>query len=370
MPFYLDPEDLRYQAPGPHLDLIGSMAFRAAGAAQRLGVFETLLSGPLPVAELAARTGTDAGTLPVLLDALVSFGYLDRTQEGGYANSPMTAGSLDRRAPWSYAPALAFWQDLLGELWDGLEESVRTGRPQADFYAWLERRPDTLREFQTMLDGMAAGLAPLIAESAPAPGRRLLDVGGGHARYSIAFCQVHPELTATIVDLPAALEGGRARIEEAGLGGRVTTLPGDVTRSDLGTGYDTALLFNLCHGFDEAANRELLGRVAAALRPGGTVLVLETFADLPRETPPVTEAFIRAFSLNLAVTQGGRTHTFADVAGWLADAGFEVAERRGLGGPDELLVARLPETAVPSAPHPEAGARPLLPAAWTMEEGR
>ncbi|MEU1731151.1 methyltransferase [Streptosporangium sp. NPDC020145] len=341
MPLYLDPEELRYQAPGPHLDLIGAMAFRAAGAAQRLGIFEALTAGPSSAAELAARTGTDPGTLPVLLDGLVGFGYLDRGARGTYANSPMTANSLDRRDPWSYAPALAFWHDLLGELWDGLEETVRTGRPQADFYTWLEGRPRTLRDFQTMLDGMAAAMAPLIAETAPDPGERLLDVGGGHARHSVALCQVHPRLTATVVDLPGAIEGGRARVEEAGLGDRVTLVPGDVTTADLGTGYDTALLFNVCHGFDAAANRALLGRVAAALRPGGTLLVLETFADLPEGTSPVAEAFLRSFSLNLAVTQGGRLHSFADVAGWLAEAGFEHLERRGLDGPDELLVARL-----------------------------
>ncbi|MER7205524.1 methyltransferase [Streptosporangium sp. NPDC000239] len=341
MPLYLDPEELRYQAPGPHLDLIGAMAFRAAGAAQRLGIFEALTAGPSSAAELAARTGTDPGTLPVLLDGLVGFGYLDRGARGTYANSPMTANSLDRRDPWSYAPALAFWHDLLGELWDGLEETVRTGRPQADFYTWLEGRPRTLRDFQTMLDGMAAGMAPLIAETAPDPGERLLDVGGGHARHSIALCQVHPRLTATVVDLPGAIEGGRTRVEEAGLGDRVTLVPGDVTTADLGTGYDTALLFNVCHGFDAAANRALLGRVAAALRPGGALLVLETFADLPEGTSPVAEAFLRSFSLNLAVTQGGRLHSFADVAGWLAEAGFEHLERRGLDGPDELLVARL-----------------------------
>ncbi|MEV7007989.1 methyltransferase [Streptosporangium sp. NPDC051022] len=343
MPLYLDPEELRYQAPGPHLDLIGAMAFRAAGAAQRLGIFKTLLEGPLPVAELAARTDTHAGTLPVLLDALVSLGYLNRAPGQVYANSPMTAGSLDPRTPWSYAPALSFWQDLLGELWDGLEESVRTGRPRTDFHAWLESRPRALRDFQTMLNGIAAGLAPVIAETAPDPGERLLDVGGGHARHSVAFCQVHSRLTATIVDLPAGLEDGRARIEEAGLAGRVTTIPGDVTVADLGTGYDTALLFNLCHGFDEPGNRALLARVAAALRPGGTVLVLETFADLPEETSPVAEAFLRAFSLNLSVTRGGRLHGFADVAGWLTDAGFGRIERRRLGGPDELLIARLPQ---------------------------
>ncbi|MER5648337.1 methyltransferase [Streptosporangium sp. NPDC002524] len=342
MPLYLDPEELR-GVPGPHLDLIGAMAFRAAGAAQRLGVFEALMPGPLPVTELAARTGTDPAGLAVLLEALASLGYLDRAPGRVYGNSPMVAGTLDRRSPWSYAPALAFWQDVLGELWDGLEESVRTGVPQVDFYAWLEERPGTLAEFQSMLDGMAAGLAPAVAASAPHPGERLLDVGGGHARHSIAFCQAHPGLTATIVDLPNALEGGRARIEAAGLGDRVTLLPGDLADpgADLGTGHDTALLFNLCHGFDEAGNRALFKRVAGALRPGGAVVVLETFADLPEGTPPAVEAFVRAFGLNLATTQGGGIHSFADVAAWLSGAGFGRIERRHVDGPNELLVARL-----------------------------
>jgi SAM-dependent methyltransferase len=349
MPLYLDPEELR-GAPGPHIDLIGAMAFRAAGAAQRLGVFEALMPGPLSVTELAARTGTDPAGLAVLLEALASFGYLDRApgRVRVYGNSPMVADTLDRRSPWSYAPALAFWQDVLAELWDGLEESVRTGAPQVDFYAWLEERPRTLAEFQSMLDGMAAGLAPLVAASAPHPGERLLDVGGGHARYSIAFCQAYPGLTATIVDLPNALEGGRARIEAAGLGDRVTLLPGDLAGpdadADLGAGHDTALLFNLCHGFDEAGNRALFKRVAGALRPGGAVVVLETFADLPEGTPATVEAFIRAFSLNLATTQGGRIHSFADVAAWLSGAGFGRIERRHADGPNELLVARLETT--------------------------
>ncbi|MEU0478647.1 methyltransferase [Streptosporangium sp. NPDC006013] len=343
MPLYLDPEELR-GAPGPHLDLIGAMAFRAAGAAQRLGVFEALMPGPLGAVDLAARTGTDLAGLTVLLEALASFGYLDRAPGRAYANSPMAVSTLDRRNPWSYAPTLAFWQDVLAELWDGLEESVRTGAPQVDFYAWLEGRPQTLAEFQTMLDGMAAGLAPLVAASAPHPGERLLDIGGGHARYSIAFCQAHPGLTATIVDLPNALEGGRARIDAAGLRDRVTLLPGDLADADLGAGHDTALLFNLCHGFDEAANRALFKRVAGALSPGGAVIVLETFADLPEGTPATTEAFIRAFSLNLAATQGGRIHSFAEIAAWLSGAGFGRIERRPADGPNELLVARLEAT--------------------------
>uniref|UniRef100_UPI0019653886 hypothetical protein n=1 Tax=Nonomuraea lactucae TaxID=2249762 RepID=UPI0019653886 len=60
MPLYLDPEDLRAfrhlnRNPGPMLDLIGAMAFRAAGTAQRLGVFDALAAGPLSAAGLAGK---------------------------------------------------------------------------------------------------------------------------------------------------------------------------------------------------------------------------------------------------------------------------------------------------------------------------
>lgn len=337
MPVPSPPEEARQfigsdQAPAAHLDLLNAISFRTVTAGLRLGVFEALAAGPLPVDEAARRTGTSPRGLRPLLDALVGFGYLtlDGDTAGGesrsrsYANSPNTARWLLRDQPDSYLPVLSFWSTVLGDLWNDLESSVRQGKPTGDFYAWLERRPETLADFQTMLRRLAGWLAEEIVSLVPAPppGGTLLDLGGGHGGYAMAFCRAYPGLRATVVDLPGALAQGDAAIAAAGLADRITTRPGDLLTAGLGTGYDLVLLFNIVHGYDAPQVTALLERVATALRPGGRVALLEPLAEVPDRPPGVADAFVRAFSLNLFHTQGGRAYAFDELASILVAAGF------------------------------------------------
>ncbi len=58
MPVPLSPEEAQQfhasdAAPAAFLDLLDAVSFRSVGAGLRLGVFEALASGPLPVERLA-----------------------------------------------------------------------------------------------------------------------------------------------------------------------------------------------------------------------------------------------------------------------------------------------------------------------------
>jgi SAM-dependent methyltransferase len=331
MPLTPDAAELRAyletgEAPGPHLDMLTAVGFRVAGAAARLGVFDALAAGPLPAAALAGKTGTDERAMAMLADALVSFNYLTRTPDG-YANAPIAQRWLLPTAEGSYLHTLTMWQTLLFELWGNLEQTVRTGRPAVDFYAWLERRPEELTGFSGMLTALAGWLADDILAAAPLPAGagRLLDLGGGHARHTITFCQRYPELRATVVDLPGALEIGRAAVAREGLADRVTFRAGDLATEPLGEDVDVVLMFNLLHGAGAEQNAALVARAAQALRPGGVVAVLD---QLREEEPPksaVDDAFLQVFNLNLCHTQGGRLYRAAEVDGWLAAAGLTTA---------------------------------------------
>ncbi|MGA3540610.1 methyltransferase [Micromonosporaceae bacterium DT194] len=347
MPVPVQPEELRQftvtdQAPAAHLDLLNALGFRSAVAGLRLGVFEALAAGPLPVADLARRTGTDAYALRLLADALVGFGYLTGSATG-YANSANTTRWLLRDAPESFAPVLAFWGAVVTERWTDLEESMRSGLPRRDFYPWLEQRPETLADFQTMLRRLAAWLAPEIVELIPAPPQagRLLDIGGGHAGYSIAFCRRYPKLRATVLDLPGALAQGAPAITAAGLTERITALPGDLSTVDLGADHDLALLFNIVHGYPDTEVGALLKRVAAAVRPGGRVALLEPLAEVPQRPAGTADSFVRAFSLNLFHTQGGRAYSFTELSELLTAAGFTQVTQHLLRGSeaDHLVLA-------------------------------
>ena len=58
------------QGPGPFLDLLGGMAFKAVSVALKLNIFESLNSGALTVAEIAHRMKSSERGIQLLLNAL------------------------------------------------------------------------------------------------------------------------------------------------------------------------------------------------------------------------------------------------------------------------------------------------------------
>lgn len=337
MPLVLGPDEVQAfsdaDAPPPMLDLLAAVGFRACAAALRLGVFQALDLGRRTVPELAAALDLDPDGLRQLLAVLADGGYLDVHGDTVANSAVATRWLLDDQ--FSFRGAVLLWADLL-RLWDTLEASVRTGSPAEDFYGWLAADPRAAAGFQQLLAGTARWVSPELVElvALPAGTGRLLDVGGGHGQYAVAFCQQYPGLRATVLDLPAALPAARKTVAEAGLGDRVELVAGDWTQGALGEGYDVVLLLNLLHGNTAEGNAALLSRAAAALRPGGLVAVLDQLAGDPGAPPEADaasdRAFVNAFSLNLFHTQGGRVHRRSDIDGWLAAAGFGDVTWRGL----------------------------------------
>jgi O-methyltransferase domain len=149
-----------------------------------------------------------------------------------------------------------------------LEVSVQQGSRTVDFYRWVEKRPSTLRSFQAMLERMAEGQSAEVLDLVPIPNTAatLLDIGGGHAGYSIAFCRRYPGLRATIVDLPGALALGRVNVQRAGLHNRIDLRAGNWRFSKFDD-HDVVLMFNILHGNGVAENGALVRAAAEAYTP-------------------------------------------------------------------------------------------------------
>jgi SAM-dependent methyltransferase len=186
-----------------------------------------------------------------------------------------------------------------------------------------------------MLDSHAKELATELAPLIPVPfgPARLLDLGGGHGRYSTALCARHPSLTATVLDYASALGPG---------GARVTMRAGNYLTEELGSGYDVVLLFNVLHGHPEARNRALLDRVAAALRPGGVVAILEHGRDAPG---PGDMSFLRTFSMNLFHGQDGEVYALDRITGWLAASFGQVTTTQLPSSPTQHLITAVAQSA-------------------------
>src|SRR5262249_45325160 len=118
---------------------------------------------------------------------------------------------------------------------------------------------------------------------APAQARTMLDVGGSHGYYAVAFCRRHPRLCATVIERPEAIEHAAPLLARERMAERVVHRSGDVRLDDLGcAAYDLVLMAQLLHHFDDATNRALLRRAAGALRAGGLLVIVEPLRDPSR----------------------------------------------------------------------------------------
>jgi hypothetical protein len=317
------------QAPAPVLDIFGAVAFRTVLAAVNLGVFDALQDGPLTPAELASRLMIDVRGAGVLLDSLESLGYVER-KAAGFANSAIAARWLVRSAPTNIAAGFDYWGIILRELWLNLEDSIRTGSPPANLYEWVEERPEVSAVFQAWMIAAAKIIAGEVTRKIklPTTARRILDVGGGHAMYSIAFCRRYPQLVTTVFDSPVALQAGRTQIAQLGMGDRVSVVEGNFLEDELPTGYDAVLLFNIVHGFSQEQNRSLVRKAAQALNPGGMVAILEQVAG--KAPGPTSHALGELLGLSYYHLLGGQIYRFEEIAGWLKDAGFSRVSRTNI----------------------------------------
>jgi SAM-dependent methyltransferase len=315
--------------PGPAQDLLGTVMFRAAGVAVQLGLFEILADAPSTAAELARRVDASEEGLRLLLELLAAGGYVAETN-GRFRDTPMVRRWLLQRAPGAMTDFLTLWQGVAFDLWDNLEASVRAGRPALPMHEWLAQRPEGWPLFNAAMRAAAMQGADEVARRTPLPAtaRRLLDVGGSHGLYSLAFCRRHPELSATILDAPEALPSAQQTIAAQGMAARMTTRLGDMTRDDFGAGWDVILLFNVLHYFGAEQNLALLRKASTALSPGGRVVVLDQFADFA--PLPAAGTFVKALSLMYFMSLGGRVYRFDEIAGWLQAAGLQPPRRIGL----------------------------------------
>jgi hypothetical protein len=172
--------------------------------------------------------------------------------------------------------------------------------------------------------------------------RRLLDVGGGSGGFPIALCGRFPDLSASVYDLPHVCPIAEGKIDAAGLGKAVDTIPGDFAKDlTLPGGFDVILLSQILHDHDEQSGRALLGKSLAALEPGGAVLICEHLLNPERTGPP--EAALMGMNMLVAMT-GGENYAETEYLSWLAGAGFEDTEIRSFtsAGANGVVIGRKP----------------------------
>jgi predicted O-methyltransferase YrrM len=325
--------------PTPILETANAMWLaQIIACATKAGVFESLARESLTAEEVADRCATNPFATGKLLNALAASGYLE-AGHGRYALARVARNWLLEGSAQSLRDFMPFqlseWRRI-----GRFEAFLRDGKP-LDVHK--EMSPQEWEEYQRAMRAVASVSAGEVARRTPAPPRprALLDIGGSHGYYSVALCRRHPELRATILELPDAIAHAAAILAREGMGDRVVHRAGDALTDDLGSQqYDLVLLSHFVHLFDAETNRSLMARVARATRPGGYVVIQEI---VPPDDPGEGGQSAAILDLNFALGHGGSAWTFREMAAWMQAAGLvprkPVRLRGGLAG---LQPARKP----------------------------
>jgi ubiquinone/menaquinone biosynthesis C-methylase UbiE len=309
-------------------------------AAVRHGVFDRLDQGPRTVQQLAVETGTSARGLTSILNVLVSLQLLKRDGER-YTLTPESATFLVCSKPAYHGMFFQHVSDDILPRWLKLNEVVRTGKP-AMMVNQQKEGAEFFAQFVESLFPLSYGAASALGEHldvARNGALSILDIGAGSGVWGIALAKQSPKVRIHAVDWPQVLEVTRKMAARHGVAERLTTAAGDFFEADFGRGHQVATIGHILHSEGPERSRRLLKKAFDALAPGGTVAIMEFVANDDRTGPP--NALI--FAVNMLVnTEAGDTFTFAEMSGWLRDAGFTNPRQLDVSSVSPLILATKP----------------------------
>lgn len=289
--------------------------------AVKLDVFSVLDGRGRTASEAAEKLGADVRALELLLNALVAVRLVSKSGDL-YANTPVATTHLVKHGP-QYVGHLLLLHDAEWGNWGKLEEAVKTGRSPVTQHVF-ETDPALGANVLSVLHRIGQQSGPDLAKRlALGEARTMLDLGGGAGTNAIAFCQIYPQLSATVFDLQTTLPLTERTVKDAGLEGRVALKAGDFNRDPLGGPYDVVLMSDILHYQDLVTNAALVKKIYNHLNPGGRLIIKDRFLDASGTSPAWTAAFAVHILVN---TEQGACYRTAEAVQWMHDGGYGSVE--------------------------------------------
>jgi len=294
----------------------GFRASRVVLTANTYRIFDHLKT-PKTAAEIAQSIKTDPRATEILLDAVTSVGLLRKTG-GTYRNTETAKKFLIADSP-LYQGDMLRHADNLWTSWSGLDEVVRTGKPNRS----------GSRDYGSFIRAMhnnAVFRAKAVIDLLDLRNvTRALDLGGGPGTYSMELAK--RKISVTHFDLPEPVEIARKLAVDQKIR-NVYFVPGDFHTDDIGSGYDLVFISQILHSLSIPESISLIKKAKDALTPKGTIAIQEFLLEKDRAHP----AAGALFSVNMLVnTPTGRSYTVEEMKGWLSKAGFTGIRKKVLG---------------------------------------
>ena len=201
--------------------------------AMNIGMFDSL-STPRTVDELCEKLGIDPNITSNVCKVLADLGLIEE-KNGFYKNTEISNLYLRTTSPLCQYHVFKNLKNGF-KLWEKLEDILKNGPIIMGEEKFFQ---DHIHSHASeALCGELQRTVNIIAEIPEFKrARKLLDLGGGHGLYAIAFTMLNQDLKAYVYDFPDVIEDAKIYIKKFNAD-RVKFIPGNFFTDDIGDGYD------------------------------------------------------------------------------------------------------------------------------------
>ena len=289
-----------------------------------LGIADLLCNGPLSVDSLAGKTDTHPPTLYRLLRALSSVGIFVETDDRVFDLTPLAQCLLsDAMRP----IAQMFLSDWHDKAWNGLNYTVRTGKPGFDHtfgkpsFEWMEENPEERAILDQGQGLKAKGFSEAVMEAYDLSDfNSICDVGGGQGAFLIQLLANYPHIKGFVADLPGAAISAEKAIAIADLNDRCKAIPYDFLK-EAPPVCDAYFLVNVLHDWEDEICCRILKSISQSMNADSRLLVLEYLLE-----PGPGFSVAKLLDIEVLVMGGGRERSIDEYTTLLGSVGLVVSK--------------------------------------------
>jgi SAM-dependent methyltransferase len=279
------------------VDMGGAALMANVIVGEELGLYRAMADGaPVTPEELARRTGCHARLLREWLSAQAASGYVEH-ESGHFRLPPEQALALANEDSPVYVAGGAV---VLASLYLD-KDKIKAAMRGDGALSWADHHPclfhGTERFFRPgYRANLVANWLPALDGVVPRleQGAKVADIGCGHGASTVILAQAFPKSTFHGFDFhEPSIEQARGRAADAGVERRVSFAKASAQEFP-GSDFDLVCFFDCLHDMGDPVGAAR--QAHAALKPGGTVLLVEPFAgdSLEENLNPVGRLFYAA----------------------------------------------------------------------------
>ncbi|KAM4730587.1 putative bifunctional dTTP/UTP pyrophosphatase/methyltransferase protein isoform 2-T2 [Anableps anableps] len=307
----------------------GFKASKALFTASKFCLFDILHKKPgLDAEQIAQEIKASVKGTETLLEACVSLGLLKTKGclKPTFENTDVATCFLRSDACFSLHAHIQYCNETLWPLFSHLESAVQEGTSQHEKVkkckemcqgSFCNSEEAKLRFMHAMHSSAKVAAAAVATAFDLSYYKTACDVGGCTGAIANELIKVHPDLSVTVLDLPAVVEMSEL-FQQHHTNKRVTFKAGDFLKDDLPKA-DLYILVRILHDLTDEKLHILLRKISDACTPGCGLLLSEIFLDENRSGP--SRGLLQALSMS-----EGKQRSAAEYSRLLKGHGFITAQ--------------------------------------------